>query len=232
MVCRFFECRTGLSDKLTASYKQLIWPDRSRVACPAGEMRDMKHKSQSTDGTTSAALLFLDQAMKNLLGFCIFCVLSLVGQVAWAQTQVTSVLVAQLVEMVDGKAVLKPATQSKPGDVIDYSSTYKNSGTAAAEKLLATLPVPVGTTLLSGSAQPGSALASTDGSVFAPIPLMRSVRQADGSQRTEPVPMADYRALRWDLGTLAAGRTAVVSLRVRIDSTAVATPAVKPASRP
>ena len=175
---------------------------------------------------------FLDQAMKNLFSFCIFCVMSLVGQVAWAQTQVTSVLVAQLVEMVDGKAVLKPATQSKPGDVIDYSSTYKNSGTAAAEKLLATLPVPVGTTLLPGSAQPGLALASTDGSVFAPMPLMRSVRQADGSQRSEPVPMADYRALRWDLGTLAAGRTAVVSLRVRIDSTAAATPAAKPASRP
>lgn len=170
--------------------------------------------------------------MKKLLGFCIFCVTLLVGQAAWAQTQVTSVLVAQLVEMVDGKAVLKPATQSKPGDIIDYSSTYKNSGTAAAEKLLATLPVPVGTTLLSASAQPGSALASTDGSVFAPMPLMRNVRQADGSQRSEPVPMADYRALRWDLGTLAAGRTAVVSLRVRIDSTAVATPVVKPASRP
>lgn len=170
--------------------------------------------------------------MKKLLSFCIFCVTLLVGQTGSAQTQVTSVLAAQLVEMVDGKALLKPATQSKPGDVIDYSSTYKNSGTAAAEKLLATLPVPVGTTLVSGSAQPASALASTDGSVFAPMPLMRSVRQADGSQRSEPVPLADYRALRWDLGTLGAGRTAVVSLRVRIDSAAVAAPAAKPASRP
>jgi uncharacterized repeat protein (TIGR01451 family) len=179
-----------------------------------------------------AVAIFLDQSMKKFLSFCIFCAALLVGQAAWAQSQVTSALVAQLVEMVDGKAVLKPAAQSKPGDVIDYSNTYKNSGSAAAEKLLATLPVPVGTTLVSGSAQPGSALASTDGSVFAPMPLMRSVRQSDGSQRSEPVPMADYRALRWDLGTLAAGRTAVVSLRVRIDSTAAATPAVKPASRP
>ncbi len=156
------------------------------------------------------------------------------GQTAWAQSQVTSALVAQRVDMVDGKAVLKPATQSKPGDVIDYSSTYKNAGTAAADKLLATVPVPAGTTLVAGSAQPAQAQASIDGAVFAPMPLMRNVRQPDGSQRSEAVPLAEYRALRWDLGTLAAGRTSVVSLRVRVDSVpaAPATPAARPASRP
>ena len=154
------------------------------------------------------------------------------GPIAWAQNQVTSILVAQQVEMVEGKAIFKPASQGKPGDVIDYSNTYKNSGTLAADKLFATVPVPVGTTLVASSAQPATAQASTDGAVFAPMPLMRSVRQADGSQRSEPVPLTDYRALRWDLGTLAAGRTAVVSLRARVDSVTAAASVVKLTSKP
>ncbi|OYZ02020.1 MAG: hypothetical protein B7Y42_02965, partial [Polaromonas sp. 28-63-22] len=70
------------------------------------------------------------------------------------------------------------------------------------------------------------------GVVFAAMPLMRSVRQPDGSQRSEAVPLADYRALRWNVGTLAAGRSAVVSLRVRIDAPATAAPAAKSASKP
>lgn len=170
--------------------------------------------------------------MKSLLNSVIFAAGLSLSQAALAQSQVSSTLLAQRVDMVDGKAVLKPATQSKPGEVIDYSSTYKNSGTAAADKLLATVPVPVGTTLIVGSAEPAQALASTDGTVFAPMPLMRNVRQSDGSQRVEPVPLSDYRALRWDLGTLAAGRTAVVRLRTRIDSPVAAAPAARPASRP
>lgn len=143
------------------------------------------------------------------------------GQAAWAQrADVTSALVAQRVEMVDGKAVLQPAAQGKPGDVIDYSSTYRNGGTAAAAKLLATVPVPVGTTFIAGSAAPAAAQASTDGVRFAPVPLTRVVKLASGAERTEPVPLAEYRALRWDTGTLAAGTSAVVSMRVRIDAPA------------
>jgi uncharacterized repeat protein (TIGR01451 family) len=176
--------------------------------------------------------LFTIQVMKSLLNFVVFATGLLLGQVTFAQSQVSSTLLAQRVDVVDGKAVLKPAMQSKPGEVIDYSSTYKNSGTAAAEKLVATVPVPVGTTLIAGSAEPAQALASTDGTVFAAMPLMRTVRQADGSQRSEAVPLADYRALRWDLGTLAAGRATVVSLRTRIDSPVAAAPAARPSSRP
>lgn len=141
------------------------------------------------------------------------------GQAAWAQrADVTSTLVAQRVDMVDGKAVLRPAAQGRPGDVIDYSSTYRNGGTAVAAKLLATVPVPVGTTFIAGSAAPAAAQASTDGVRFAPMPLTRLVKLASGAERAEPVPLAEYRALRWDVGTLAAGASAVVGLRVRIDA--------------
>ncbi len=164
--------------------------------------------------------------MKSHLSFCIFAAGLLMGQAALAQSPtVTSELRAQRVEMVAGKAVFKPASDGKPGEVLEYSSTYRNGGAVAVDKLQATIPVPAGTTFIAGSAEPAQAQASTDGSRFAPMPLLRSVKQPDGSERKEPVPLAEYRALRWDVGTLAAGRSTVVSLRVRIDAPVASAPA-------
>lgn len=157
--------------------------------------------------------------MKPLLNFCFFAVSLVIGQAALAQSPaVTSSLTAQRVEVIEGKTVLKPAPQGKPGEIIEYSSTYRNGGAAAVANLQAIVPVPVGTVLIAGSAQPAQAQASTDGIRFAPMPLVRLVKQPDGAERKEPVPLAEYRALRWDVGTLGAGNSVVVSLRVRIDS--------------
>lgn len=162
--------------------------------------------------------------MKSILHSCIFAVSLGLGQAAMAQgTAVTSRLVAQRVEVVDGKAVATPAGEGKPGETIEYSGSYRNGGTAAVEKLLATIPVPVGTSFIAGSSNPAPAQASTDGTRFAPMPLIRTVRQSNGSERREPVPLSDYRAVRWEIGTLPPGSSSVVSLRVRIDA-----PAAKP----
>ena len=160
--------------------------------------------------------------MKPLLSLCFFAASLVLGQAALAQSPaVTSSLTAQKVEMLEGKAVLKPASKGKPGDVIEYSGTYRNVSTAGVNKLLAIVPVPRGTTFVADSAQPAQAQASTDGTQFAPMPLMRTVKQPDGKERKEAVPLAEYRALRWEIGSLAAGSSAVVSLRVRIDAPAV-----------
>lgn len=168
--------------------------------------------------------------MKQLLSFCLVAFGLLSGAGAQAQTPgVTSQLLAERVATVDGKTVLQPAGQGKPGDLIQYSATYRNAGPAGAEKLLATVPVPAGTSLEAGSVQPAQAQASTDGTVFAPMPLSRMVKQADGSLRKEAVPLSEYRALRWEIGSLPAGRSTVVSLRTRIDSPA---PAAVAAGRP
>jgi uncharacterized repeat protein (TIGR01451 family) len=158
--------------------------------------------------------------MKPFLELCLLAVAGLtLGQAALAQSPaVTSTLTAQRVEIVAGKPVLQPATQSKPGDTLQYTGTYRNTGGAPVSTLQATVPVPAGTTFIAGSAQPAAAQASTDGIAFAPMPLMRSAKKPDGSETREPVPLADYRALRWDVGTLAAAGSATVSLRVRIDA--------------
>lgn len=143
----------------------------------------------------------------------------LLAQSAWAQSpSVTSTLQAHRVDVVAGNAVRKAADAGTPGDVVEYVGTYRNVGTTAAGRLLATIPVPVGTTFVEGSVAPAGAQASTDGVHFAAMPLLRAVRQPDGSTRQEPLPLTAYRYLRWDLGSLAPGGEAAVRLRVRIDS--------------
>ena len=142
-----------------------------------------------------------------------------IGFAVSAQTPaVTSVLVAQRVEMVNGQAVLKSATQAGPGDVVSYTSTYRNNSGNAVEKMLAVVPVPFGTTLLGESPMPPNAQATTDGKTYSAMPLMRAVKQPDGSMRNMPVPLAEYRALRWDIGSLGSGKSVAVSLQVRLDA--------------
>jgi len=146
---------------------------------------------------------------------------------AWAQpAQITSELVVERVEWVDGKAVFKPAQLSKPGDTLEYRVRYTNRSASAATGLVANLPIPAGTTLVAHSELPPGVLASTDGAHFAPPPLMRSVRQPDGNEHPMPVPIEEYRALRWNLGTLAAGQSAQVQARVRVNT--VQPPAASP----
>lgn len=168
--------------------------------------------------------------MRNaLLTSCLLAAGAFLAPVAYAQSPlVTSTLDARRVETVSGKVTLAPADSGKPGDLVEYSGTYRNGGRDGVEKLVATIPVPPGTTFVAGSAQPAAAKASTDGSVFAALPLMRTVRLPDGTSRQEPVPLSEYRYVRWELGTLAAGTDAVVTLRVRIDSVAATTAAAKP----
>jgi uncharacterized repeat protein (TIGR01451 family) len=165
---------------------------------------------------------------KALLTSCLLVAGVILAQAGYAQSpSVTSTLAAKRVETVSGKVVLNPADSGKPGDLVEYTGTWRNAGRNGVEKLVATIPVPAGTTFVAGTAHPASAQASTDGTRFAALPLMRAVRQPDGTTRQEPVPLSEYRYVRWELGTLAAGADAVVKLRVRIDADATAT-AAKP----
>ena len=52
--------------------------------------------------------------------------------------------------------------------------------------------------------------------------------------RKEPVALEDYRAVRWNVGTLAAGQETVVSLRVLVNPVLGAQPnsTLQPAAKP
>ena len=179
--------------------------------------------------------------MRSVTHFCqmVVCLAAVFGTaVASSQTvsanTVSSTLSAQVVSVVDGKSASKPAADAKPGDVIEYRAVYANNTKSAINGLLATIPVPVGTTLIYGSAIPTDPTASVDTVTFAPMPLIRTIKSANGVLRKEPVPLENYRAVRWNAGALASGQETVVSLRVLVNPTQSLqpNPTPKPTAKP
>lgn len=138
-----------------------------------------------------------------------------------------------VVKQADGVETLQPAQTVKPGDVLQYTAVYKNSGHRAVSRLMASLPIPAGTELVGASAVPHEVQASVDGKVYATVPLMRKARRADGQVVDVPVPLAEYRSLRWPEQQVAVGASFTTSARVRVASasaSATTTPTTTPAA--
>jgi len=132
----------------------------------------------------------------------------------------------------DGKEVLLPAAKTAPGDVIEYRATYTNRGKGPVTGVEASLPVPPGMTYVSPSARPDGALASLGDGKFEPIPLKRRVKLPDGRMEDREVPATEYKALRWKLGELAAGKSASVAARMRLVPAGTPHPGTAPPQSP
>jgi uncharacterized repeat protein (TIGR01451 family) len=139
-----------------------------------------------------------------------------------AQGSVAVELTAKRVTKDQGKEVLVPADEAKPGELIEYRALYRNDGASEAKGLMATLPIPRGTQYVAGSALPRGVEASLDGHTFAAVPLKRTVKTPDGRTVVQEVPVNEYRALRWPLGALSSRDQRSVSARVRVEATNVA----------
>lgn len=120
---------------------------------------------------------------------------------------------AKVVKSADGKEQLVDAATVKPGDMLEYRAVYTNHTDKAVTGALATLPIPDGLVYQPRSARPSARLqAATKDGVFGAEPLMRQVKG-----KTEPVPYAEYRMLRWNLGSLGAKAQATVSARAVVE---------------
>jgi len=149
---------------------------------------------------------------------------------AGAKPDVESVLTGKKVTLsADKKEVLVDTKDVKPGEIIEYRATYTNKSKDPVKNLVGTLPIPPETVFQGGSAKPAIGVkASLGDGLFAPIPLKRKVKLPNGKDGEQDVPLAEYRSLQWSLGELAAGKSVVVSARVRVSDvtpTAPATPA-------
>jgi uncharacterized repeat protein (TIGR01451 family) len=137
--------------------------------------------------------------------------------VALAQSGLNVSLTAQRVAVNDrGRESFEPATEAKPGQVVEYRAAYRNPTQAQVRDVRATLPIPQGTEYVASTARPAPALASLDGRTFEAMPLKRRVKLANGQTVVRDVPLSEYRYLRWSLGAIAAGGTETVSARVRV----------------
>lgn len=152
-------------------------------------------------------------------------VLAQTAATAQAKPDVETILTSKKVTVgADKKEALIDAPTVKPGEVIEYRATYTNKGKAAVGGLTATLPIPAGTGYQGGTASPKAGVSASLGDgKFAPIPLKRKVKLPDGKEVERDVPLTEYKSLQWSLGELAAGKSVVVSARVRVTDV---TPAV------
>lgn len=155
-------------------------------------------------------------SMPRRLALALFVVGILSHGVALAEGDVSVALSAYRVTMSQGKEAYVPAEQARPGEVIEYRATYKNSGKQAVKDLMATLPVPAGLEYLPRTARPAHLLASVDGKIYEAVPLLRKSKGADGRLVVREVPVSEYRWLRWPMGTLAAKGESQVNARMRV----------------
>lgn len=118
----------------------------------------------------------------------------------------------------DGKELLTDVSQVKPGDKLQYELTYSNAGTSGVKGLLATLPIPAGTTYQPDTAMPPPAAVSADGVQFSNPPLKRQIER-NGKVVEETIPPQEYKALRWSIGDLAGNGSVTVKARVEVNST-------------
>ena len=145
-------------------------------------------------------------------------------------TLTSELQVWNVVKKADGAEALLPAQSVKPGDVLQYTAVYRNADSRAVSHLVASLPIPAGTELVDASAVPREVQASLDGKAYAATPLMRKLRRADGQMVDVPVPLTEYRYLRWPEQQIAAGASFSTSARVRVVSSSVSVATATPAS--
>jgi hypothetical protein len=138
----------------------------------------------------------------------------------WAATEPDALqikLAVHKVTLVNGQEKQLPADLTKPGDLLEYSAEYHNTGKTPINQAKAVIPVPAqGLEYLPESAFPSVLFASVDGRHFAPVPLMHTVLLPDGRRETRPVPVMAYRYLQWNLGALAPGASTVVKARMKV----------------
>ena len=135
-----------------------------------------------------------------------------------AQSPVKADVLAELQAFKVSGDKLVAADTANPGDVIEYQVRYTNNGSAPAQRFSPQLPLPEALVYAGNTALPSGFMATTDGKNFAPAPLMRAVKNADGTKTMVAVPLREYRAIRWQLGTLAPGESVVVKARARVKS--------------
>jgi uncharacterized repeat protein (TIGR01451 family) len=121
----------------------------------------------------------------------------------------------KVVRGADGSESFASAEVAKPGDVIEYVATYRNTTRETIRNLEATLPIPAHTELIPGSVLPSAARASLDAREFASLPLKRKTIR-DGREVEEAVAYREYRSLRWAPVNLGAQMSVTYTARVKV----------------
>ena len=138
---------------------------------------------------------------------------------ASARPQIT-VKLSGAVERDGAQLPIDATTSVRPGDVLDWTITSENEGSTAAREYKAVGQIPRGTQLIIGSTSAdGSAkvvYSIDNGRTFSAQPTIEE-RQADGTVKQVPAPVAMYTNLRYEWSDpLAQGTRLTASYKVRV----------------
>lgn len=116
---------------------------------------------------------------------------------------------------------LVPVKEATPGDVLEYTLTFTNSGDEPAKDAVIDDPVPKGASYLPGSAtgEGAEVLFSADGGkTFASTTKVTyETRLATGQTDKRVASPGDYTHIRWVVKTIPPGATGKVAFRVRVN---------------
>jgi len=157
------------------------------------------------------------------------CLLVLGGAAAFAQRQLRTsvtgrpevkVILSGSVERAHESVVLDKASVVNPGEILDWTITSHNDGTAPAHEYRAVGQIPQGTQFIAGSATAdGSATvvySIDDGKSFSAQPTIEE-KQEDGSVKRVPAPVSMYTQVRYEWADpLAEGGKLSASYKVRV----------------
>jgi uncharacterized repeat protein (TIGR01451 family) len=120
----------------------------------------------------------------------------------------------------DQSLTLDKVSAVHPGEILDWTITSANEGSAPARQYKTIGQIPQGTSFVAGSAvaEYGASVSySIDGGKnFAARPVIEE-KQADGSKKMVPAPASMYTQVRYDWDDpLAAGSTLSASYKVRV----------------
>ena len=140
----------------------------------------------------------------------------------WAHSEVSlkpePIQITLTQRAVTGRQSDNELSHVRPGDQVEYRAVYANTSQAPVV-VVATLPIPQHMVYQPKSAHASSgaaALAATTEAQYAAEPLQRRVVDASGKPKNVPVPYAEYRTMRWNLGAIPAGKKVTVSLRANV----------------
>ncbi len=148
----------------------------------------------------------------------------LLPSLAWAKPRVELKVEAlkEVKSVENGKEVtrLLPADTVKPGQVLQYTIRYTNTGDEDATRVVVNNPIPKGTVYLAETAYGyGSKItfSADGGKTFGPADTLKvTVTRADGSKTTRKAMAAEYTHIRWVITKVPAGGSGSVGFKVRV----------------
>lgn len=163
----------------------------------------------------------MNKATSVLAAMTIFLLLSAVAALAAPNVEIKIKAEKEKVVTKDGKKVTKlvAAKDIVPGEIVQYTILYRNTGDQSATNAVVSDPIPEGTAYIPGSATDGGEITfSIDkGKTFnKPTLLTYETKGPNGKVEKKMASPEDYTTIRWVIAAIPAKAKGSVSFKVRV----------------